>query len=309
MRFDLVSNTPSIVGLLAPVWMSLLKVKINIKNLITYYLTLLLLRQLLLMKNLTKKKNLKPVLEVISVSHYAESVRWCMEHTGVEFDEQRDVGIVGVFAFGRTVPRLHIGSSTLSDSKLILRYLYGHTGNDFFKPTDQALQLEKKIDRLGMHIRRWGYYHLLREKNGFHNGLKLWGLYSPGVPLYQKALLLMLYPMLRSFLFLILDINKKGAEASYKVVNEILNDFDPLVADGKYLCGGSDPTFTDIQFSSLLCIAHPLYTGGALVPSTAEVVSESDDLLKSQLAALLERPSGKFATTFYDNFRKPTAGF
>eukprot|EP01060_Flectonema_neradi_P014046 TRINITY_DN2076_c0_g1_i1.p1 TRINITY_DN2076_c0_g1~~TRINITY_DN2076_c0_g1_i1.p1 ORF type:complete len:309 (+),score=51.78 TRINITY_DN2076_c0_g1_i1:42-968(+) len=306
MRFTL-SNVPTAIGLLAPVWMSLLNFPMSWSSIAKYYASVLALRHVLLMKKLSSKKDLTPVLEVISVSHYVESVRWCMEHTGVKFREQRDVGILGAFAFGRMVPQLHIGASTLADSKLILRYLYGHTGDEFYKPTERALELEKKIDRLGLHIRRWGYYHLLREKNGFHNGLKLWGLYSAGIPLHQKALLLLLYPVLRIFLFAILGINKKNAEISYGILNEILDEFDKIVTDGKYLLGGEKPTFTDIQFCSLLCITHPLYTGGALTPSTAEVTKTASPVMQKQMTELLERPCGKFATAFYDKFRKPEA--
>ena len=44
-----------------------------------------------------------PVLHSISISHYVEKVRWSMQHLHIPFEEEQDVGIFGVFFFGRFV--------------------------------------------------------------------------------------------------------------------------------------------------------------------------------------------------------------
>ena len=69
----------------------------------------------------------------------------------------------------------------LYNSSDILRYLYGlHAGDPeksaFLKPTREAVELEAKIDKMGVHLRRYSYYHmLLKAPKGDETAFKLWG--------------------------------------------------------------------------------------------------------------------------------------
>jgi hypothetical protein len=45
-------------------------------------------------------------LETISISHFVEKVRWCMDRLGVEYTEKPVGGTLGAFFLGRTVPVL-----------------------------------------------------------------------------------------------------------------------------------------------------------------------------------------------------------
>ena len=68
----------------------------------------------------------------------------------------------------------------LYNSSDILRYLWGCHGHkeeaQFLKPSQEALELEKKIDKMGSDIRVWAYYQLLvLPDNSDEVALKIWG--------------------------------------------------------------------------------------------------------------------------------------
>ena len=100
-------------------------------------------------------KDNRLVLETISLSHYVEKVRWSLDILGVDYEEEQDAGIIGVFFTGRMVswsdykfdladedelllqakfqvPGLRIPGKnfTVYNSSDILRYLYGKYYND-----------------------------------------------------------------------------------------------------------------------------------------------------------------------------------
>ena len=69
----------------------------------------------------------------------------------------------------------------LYNSSDILRYLYGLHAHDeekadFLKPTKEALEMEAKIDQLGIYMMRNLYYHVLHlSPRGDEAAKKLWG--------------------------------------------------------------------------------------------------------------------------------------
>ena len=46
------------------------------------------------------------ILESLPVSHYVDKVRWCLDKLGQPYEEESDVGILGVMILGRMVPAL-----------------------------------------------------------------------------------------------------------------------------------------------------------------------------------------------------------
>ena len=113
-------------------------------------------------------------LETIAASHFVEKVRWCMDRLGVEYTERQVVGVLGVFITGRSVPRLKVRTgmvrSTIGNSPEILRYLWGAysaTSGEhakFLEPSQQRLELEKRLDRYGVDLQIWVYYHMLDNR-------------------------------------------------------------------------------------------------------------------------------------------------
>ena len=74
----------------------------------------------------------KLVLDTISMSHFAEKARWCLDRLGVDYHEHKSNGLLGVIFTGRTVPRLRFRSgvveSSIGHSPEILRFLWGEYG-------------------------------------------------------------------------------------------------------------------------------------------------------------------------------------
>merc|ERR1711936_180999 len=46
---------------------------------------------------INKSKDKRMILETISISHYVEKVRWCLDYLDLDYVEEEDVGILGVF--------------------------------------------------------------------------------------------------------------------------------------------------------------------------------------------------------------------
>ena len=107
-----------------------------------------------------RKKDSRVILNTLPISHYVEKVRWCLDKSGLKYEEEKDIGIFWVMTTGRTVPTLNVPGKdiNISNSSDILRYLYGHIkGQDekkanFLEPTPESVQLEEKLDQLGHHL-------------------------------------------------------------------------------------------------------------------------------------------------------------
>merc|ERR1712156_1236167 len=61
------------------------------------------------MGNIYRLKIIKPdddriILNTLPISHYVEKVRWCLDKSGLNYEEEKDVGIMGIIMTGRTVP-------------------------------------------------------------------------------------------------------------------------------------------------------------------------------------------------------------
>ena len=131
------------------------------------------------------------VLETISISHFAEKVRWNMDIAGIDYVERQAGGTLGAFYTGRTVPRLKMTTgavrSRIGNSAEILRYLWGaYSGTDpdktrHLEPTPERLEFEQRLDRYGASIQIWVYYHVLDDRE---LTLLAWGAHDPRVPLW-----------------------------------------------------------------------------------------------------------------------------
>merc|ERR1719228_1855271 len=113
---------------------------------ITFFLisTFLLRTALVFLKLGNRKKDKRLILETISISHYVEKVRWCLDYLDLDYVEEEDVGILGVFLLGRSVPQLKVPGKgvVIGNSADILHYLYGsHSTHPTLGPFLQPSQL------------------------------------------------------------------------------------------------------------------------------------------------------------------------
>lgn len=211
------------------------------------------------------------VLETISASHFVEKVRWCMDRLGVKYTERQNVGVLGAIFSGRTVPKLKIRTgivvSSLGNSPEILRYLWGAYAADqdadagFLEPSPERLQFEKRIDRYGVDLQVWIYYHLLVDRE---LALHAWGADSPLVPQWQKLLLKPMFPVLAFFIRRSFGINDEHYAKAVEHIDDMLGDIDTRLADGRRsILGGDDPDFVDIAFVAMSGLwMQPQHYGG-----------------------------------------------
>ena len=212
------------------------------------------------------------VLATISASHFVEKVRWCMDRLGVDYVEQTSGGAIGAFFRGRTVPQLkaRTGSvqSTIGNSAEILRYLWGRYAVDypdtagFLEPTGERIELETRLDRHGVNLQVWVYYHLLNDRD---LTLHAWGANNPATPYWQRPLLRLLFPVLRTLIRRSFQITDANYQRSVEHIKKLLGEMNDLLEDGRLsLLGGDSLNYTDLAFAAMtgLWLMPEEYGGG-----------------------------------------------
>ncbi len=200
------------------------------------------------------------VLATISVSHFVEKVRWSMDRLGVDYVEQTSGGTLGAFFRGRTVPQLKVRTgavqSVIGNSSEILRYLWGRYGHEnpgkaeFLRPTPERVELERRIDRYGVNLQVWIYYHLLGHRD---LTLQAWGANNPETPWWQRQALRPLYPVL----VWLIRKSFRITDARYQVARDgiagLLDETEKMLADEEQasLLGGDEPNYTDFAFAAM----------------------------------------------------------
>ena len=246
-------------------------------------------------------------LHSISFSHYTEKVRWCLDRLGVEYEEVRNIGILGVLLTGRTVPALEVppGLTRIGDSPRILRYLWGeYSGRlprertGFLEPTGETLDLEQRFDRrLGNDVRVWVYSRIFRRRD---LTLRSWGIEETQIPSWQRVLLRVAEPLLQFAVRRMLGVTPQRSVTALQRTRETFDEVDRLLADGRRYLLGETLTFADITFASLaaLAVLPPEYAGGSLRGRRLGI-----DDLEPEWRALVEsfrqRPAGQFVLRLY----------
>lgn len=199
-------------------------------------------------------------LETISASHYVEKVRWSMDRLGVEYTEKPKAGALGAFFLGRTVPRLFMRTgavrSSLGNSSEILRYLWGRYAAErpeqarFLEPTPERLALEQRIDRNGVDLQVWVYYHLLPDHE---LTLHAWGVNNPAIPSWQRTVLRIQRPILSFLMRKSFRITDKHYAKAVEHVEDTLKYIEGELQDGrKSILGGDEVNYTDITFCAIM---------------------------------------------------------
>ena len=199
-------------------------------------------------------------LETISASHYVEKVRWCMDRLGLDYVEKPVGGTLGAFFLGRTVPVLKFRTgavrSSIGNSPEILRYLWGRyspqagESANFLQADPDRLELERKIDRCGVDLQVWVYYHLLDDQE---LTLHAWGCQNPGIPAWQRWSLRLLYPLLRFLIRRAFRISTARHDRAVEHIDTLLAEVEARLEDGrKSILGGDVINYSDITFAAVM---------------------------------------------------------
>ena len=223
-------------------------------------------------------------LETIAASHFVEKVRWCMDRMGLEYRENQWAGVMGVFFRGRTVPQLKARTgrvvSVIGDSPDILRYLWGRYSTElgeaaaFLEPTSERLEWEKRIDSYGVNLQVWVYTHLLGHRK---LTLHAWGCNSKRIPLWQRWLTTLIYPVLAGFIRKAFHLTPRHFEKACAGIESLLGEVESLLESGnEYILGGDEPDYVDISFASMTGLwLMPWGYGGGMAD---EVIVARDQL-------------------------------
>jgi glutathione S-transferase len=252
-------------------------------------------------------------LHTITFSHYSEKVRWCLDRLGVPYDEVPNVGILGVLLTGRTVPALEIppGLTRIGDSPRILRYLWGEYAGRlpseqvwFLEPTAAALDLEARFDRrLGNDVRVWAYANVFKRRD---LSLRCWGIDEKSIPAWQRALLIVLTPVLQFAVRRMLGVTPQRAERALEKTRASFDEVDRLLVDGRRHLIGDALSFADITFASLgaLAVLPPEYPGGQLTGRRLDI-ADLDPQWRAEVERFRQRPAGQLILRLYREERAP----
>ncbi len=242
----------------------------------------------------------------IAISHYCEKVRWALQWAGEPFVEQAHVPLLHwPFSLGagggRTVPVLVTqDGDILADSTDILLWLsQRHPSLHLFgrTPDDQKeiRRLEAHFDRhLGPATRRWGYYHLLPNKDATIQYV------AQQVSPAERLLFRLTLPLSGRLMRRGLKINAAGEARSRQKIKQIFHEVSELVADGRPFLVGPTLSAADLTFASLASVVlqpseHPVpFLPLAMQPAAVQ----------SLVTALRQTPAGVYGLGLYQYFRK-----
>lgn len=256
---------------------------------------LLLCRWLITLSGIiAPEKSPELVLATISASHFVEKVRWSMDRLGIDYAEQTSGGTLGAYFRGRTVPQLKVRTghvrSVIGNSPDILRYLYGRCLRDdperieFLAPTAARVKFEQRLDRYGVNLQVWVYYHLLHDRE---LALHAWGVDNPATPAWQRVALRALFPLLARLLRFSFKIDDTNYARSVAHIEQLMADIEADLTDGRHsLLGGDDINYTDMQFAAFsgLWLMPDNYGGGK-----ADAVRIERDLAPAGMREDIER--------------------
>ncbi len=211
------------------------------------------------------------VLESISASHFVEKVRWNMDVAGIDYVERPAAGTLGAFFLGRTVPRLKMRTgavrSQIGNSAEILRYLWGAyrttLGDDVghLEPTPARVELEQRLDQYGASLQIWIYHHMLEDRE---LTLRAWGVDNPDIPIWQRWLLQLLFPVQRFLIRKSFRITPASYQRACERIEALLGEIDATLADGRESVLGGERNYTDYAFAAMtgLWLQPEGYGGG-----------------------------------------------
>jgi glutathione S-transferase len=180
--------------------------------------------------------------------------------------------------------------SSIGNSPEILRYLWGRYAAEygeraeFLRPTAERLEFEARVDRCGVDLQVWVYFHVLNDRD---LTLHAWGANSPAVPAWQRLLLKALFPMLRFLIRRAFSVSARRHAAAVEKVSALLTDVESRLADGRRsILGGDEVNYTDLAFAAIMGLwAMPPEYGGGKADAVRVDVDRCPEAMQAEIAA------------------------
>jgi glutathione S-transferase len=236
-------------------------------------------------------------LITIPVSHYSEKVRWALDYLQIPFQELPHMPPFHSRATkkygGTSVPVLVTDLNVATDSTDILRYLDALYPEKLYptQPELQALSMELETLfnlKLGVHTRRWGYSHALTPQ-------LIYPRWTLGIPIWEKLLFPVIFPMVRSKVRDLLDLTATSAAESYREIEIVFDRVNEILSDGRKYLLGDRFSAIDITFAALAApiIQPPEHH---ISPSPLELLPTQ---MQTDIRKCLATPAGKFGLRLY----------
>lgn len=249
----------------------------------------------------TPSDSLLPPLRLITfpVSHYCEKARWALNRLNIPYVEERHAPLFHRWATsrvgGKSVPVLIAGMQAFTDSTDIMKYL------DLIAPEDAKLypvdpDLRGQVEELetlfntglGSATRVWAYSYTL------HNPKLAKRRFTYGVPLYEKVLFPIVFPLISTIIRRKLNVTTEAATNAHAQVKSIFEAVSSLLADGRSYLVGDRFSAADLTFAALstAAVRPPEYGDPELALSNLEQLSPK---MVEEVCAFREMPAGAFA--------------
>ena len=243
----------------------------------------------------------KPSIRLITfpVSHYCEKARWALTRLNIPYIEERHAPLFHRFVTrqlgGTSVPILVTKTDILTDSTDILKYLDATAPDDAkLYPTDaeqrqQVEELEEIFDtQLGTLTRVWAYSYTLSQPQPAS------ARFTEGVPLLEKALFPVVFPLVRLAIRRQLQISSEYAAQAYVQIQQIFEKVGNLLADGRSYLVSDRFSAADLTFAALStpAVRPPEYGSPTLEYSNLEKLPAK---MAAQVQAFRDMAAGQFA--------------
>lgn len=244
------------------------------------------------------------ILFQFPVSHYCEKSRWHLGHKGLEFSERNLLPgphrfFTRRYAGMNTLPVLRDGSDYTGDSSRIALYLEKHYPEAPLIPEvgqgrRHVQELEDQFDRIGIHVHRWQYGHLLDQPDAME------AMLAPfrGPALFKRILSRIARERVRN----LYQVDPHNVAQSEKRLLDGMERVERLIqGDPERYLHGDGLTLADVTAAAMLApVVRPPDSPWSLIPEAAMPRSMRRFTEKARA-----RPAGQWVLARYARDRHP----
>jgi len=243
-------------------------------------------------------------LITIPPSHFCEKAKWGLDFTGIPYIEEPHAP--GFHKFhttslgGSSTPVLVTADNVAyTQSAAILQFASDHSVNGVKlygnndEEREQIKQLEELFDnKLGPATRRFVYFHILDLPVAL-------GLLTDNVPYLESTATSVGFFAVRQMMKSGLDIYEPGAKESLEVINQIFDQINELIKDGRQFLVGNCLSAADIAFAS--------FVSPVVLPEEHRIYKKYESQFPKDVMGLVlqkrHTPAGEFALQLYKKWR------